>query len=347
MQSTRKSMQHNKQSVTNDDNDNNASNQTQSVPSGVKRYKKGRSFADTLFGKMRYGKDLVTQKWVASLDVLIKQRIFIRMVDLTVKENRRWFAQNRVSIKGDPVPEDLMKEIEMMKYLMKQKDLPSSILKLLNVVEDDVYIYLVLELVDGGDFFGFIHKNHQMMEQEQQNNRMNGSVIQLWELRMRKVFFQIASAITWLHSKNVCHLDISLENALIDSNDNIKIIDFGLSKYFENGQFEMPAKRIGKPRCMSPEIFNIQKFDARLADSWAVGIMLFMMLLGIPPWSFPSENGTIYRMVKAGRIRDVIVYNNKSHMVSNDALDLLNRFFRPEKERIYLTEVLSTSFCKF
>eukprot|EP01084_Bolivina_argentea_P060853 111170_1 len=85
--------------------------------SGVRRYKKGRSFADTLFGKMRYGKDLVTGKWVA------------------IKENRKWFAQNRVSIKGDPVPEDLFKEIEMMKYLMKQPDLPPNILQLVDVVE--------------------------------------------------------------------------------------------------------------------------------------------------------------------------------------------------------------------
>jgi len=283
-------------------------------------------------GKMRYGKDQVTQTWVA------------------IKENRKWFVQNRVSIKGDPVPEDLFKEIETMKYLIKQKDLPCTILKLLNVVEDDVYIYLVLELVDGGDFFGFIHKNHQMMEHVQNKKKKNedgdDDAIKFLE-RMRKVFLQIASAIQWLHSKKVCHLDISLENSLIDGNDNIKIIDFGLAKYFGNGNFQMPAKRIGKPRCMSPEVFNVQIFDARLADSWSVGIMLFMMLLGIPPWSFPSENETIYRMVKAGRIRDVIIYNGKAHMVSNDALDLLNRFFRPERERIYLHEVLEHPFCTF
>lgn len=60
---------------------------------GVRRYKKGRSFADTLFGRMRYGKDIRTNTWVA------------------IKENRKWFAQNKVSIKGDPVPEDLFKEV--------------------------------------------------------------------------------------------------------------------------------------------------------------------------------------------------------------------------------------------
>ena len=265
---------------------------------------------------------------------------------------------------------------------MQQQDLPQHILKLLNVVEDDVYIYLVLELVDGGDFFAFIHNNHQQMEYEknklqkmqQANNKLSTSnaneskqgqnddnnmeedtasisgdlLIENWELRMRKVFYQIATSIKWLHSKQVCHLDISLENALIDNSDNIKIIDFGLAKYFENdSSFKMPAKRIGKPRCMSPEVFNIKLFDARSADSWSVGIMLFMMLLGIPPWNFPSQSETIYRMIKAGRIRDVIVYNNKKGMMSNDALDLLIRFFKPENERIYLDQVLTHPFCAF
>eukprot|EP01084_Bolivina_argentea_P151563 264541_1 len=57
-------------------NNANQSQPSKSQLSGVRRYKKGRSFADTLFGKMRYGKDLVTEEWVA------------------IKENRKWFAQN-------------------------------------------------------------------------------------------------------------------------------------------------------------------------------------------------------------------------------------------------------------
>eukprot|EP00485_Elphidium_margaritaceum_P008408 CAMPEP_0202692412 /NCGR_PEP_ID=MMETSP1385-20130828/6799_1 /ASSEMBLY_ACC=CAM_ASM_000861 /TAXON_ID=933848 /ORGANISM="Elphidium margaritaceum" /LENGTH=346 /DNA_ID=CAMNT_0049347939 /DNA_START=132 /DNA_END=1172 /DNA_ORIENTATION=+ len=298
--------------------------------SGVKRYKKGRSFADTLFGKMRYGKDLVTQQWVA------------------IKENRKWFAQNRVSMKGDPVPEDLFKEIEMMRFLQRQSDTPSHILKLLNVVEDDVYIYLVLELVDGGDFFSFIHSHHQQLHAAitatTTATATTGGVHE-WECRMQRVFLDIARSIKWLHSKCVCHLDISLENTLIDQHDQIKVIDFGLAKFFKTSSFAMPAKRIGKPRCMSPEVFNVQSFDARAADTWSVGIMLFMMLLGIPPWNFPSDTETIFRMIAAGRLRDVIMYNNKRKFMSHAAMDLLIRFLKPENDRIYLDQVLRHPFC--
>ena len=226
---------------------------------------------------------------------------------------------------------------------MQQRDVPINILRLLDVVEDDVYIYLVLELVDGGDFFAFIHAQHQAME----SGTVDISQQKQWEKRMRRVFYQIGTAIKWLHCHNVCHLDLSLENALIDHQDTLKIIDFGLARYFGNGQFAMAPKRVGKPRCMSPEVFMVRPFDARCADSWSVGIMMFMMLLGIPPWNVPSESETIYRMVRAGRIRDVIVYNNKTAMMSKDALDLLIRFLKPQGERIYFDQVLQHPFCSF
>jgi len=246
-------------------------------------------------------------------------------------------------MKGDPVPEDLFAEIKMMQYLMERPNVPINILRLLDVVEDDVYIYLVLELVDGGDFFAFIHSQHQAMESGKVSPKQHDQ----WESRMRRVFYQIGSAIKWLHSHNVCHLDLSLENALIDHQDTLKIIDFGLAQYFGSGRFAMAPKRVGKPRCMSPEVFMVQPFDARCADSWSVGIMLFMMLLGIPPWNVPTESETIYRMVRAGRIRDVIVYNNKTAMMSKEALDLLIRFLKPEGERIYFDQVLQHPFCSF
>jgi len=366
--------------------------------SGVKRYKKGRSFADTLFGKLRYGKDLRTDEWVA------------------IKENRRWFAQNKISIKGEPVPEDLFREIEIHKYLMSQNDLPIHILKLLDVVQDDVFIYLVLELIDGGDFFAFIQNGHQKLKSQMDQEPMNGlttkgivnssdsntmdvdmemenkkekvknsnsnnvhvtktkkrlSAIEEWELKIRQIFKDLVSCVLWMHSKRVCHLDISLENALITKSGVVKIIDFGLAQRFlskrelkemndanedmdsselkqqkdrETEEEFLFNKKCGKSRCMAPEVYHCKKYDARKADTWAVGVMLFMMLLGIPPWSVPHESEMIFRMISAGKIRDVIVFNKKRKLVSNEALDLLIRFFKCEEERILLHDVMSHPF---
>merc|ERR1719242_1598435 len=108
---------------------------------------------------------------------------------------------------------------------------------------------------------------------------MSSEQHQQWECRMRSIFYQLGSAVKWLHSHKVCHLDLSLENALIDQQGNLKVIDFGLARYFGNDCFAMAPKRVGKPRCMSPEVFGNRPYDARCADSWSTGIMLFMMLL--------------------------------------------------------------------
>ena len=171
---------------------------------------------------------------------------------------------------------------------------------------------------------------------------------------------------------------MSLENALIDKQHHIKLIDFGLSKKCftatnananantnanananncnANGngngnvnvsfKFRSGQRRIGKVRCMCPEIYDLQAFDGRFADCWSIGIMLFMMTLGIPPFNMPSETETIFRMIQCGRIRDVIIYNRKMNMISEECLDLLIRFFKQQNERIALNQVLQHPFCR-
>lgn len=316
---------------------------------------------------------------------------------------------------------------------MSQKDVPENILKLLDVVEDDVFIYLILELVDGGDFFSFIQNSHKTIETLDKSNELTDEQRELninyWENRVRPIFNDVIQSISWMHSKHICHLDISLENALIDkSKDIIKIIDFGLAKKVSikdytveidstklkiknqnqqnqqkqqkqqrnsneekinasqniggnNGNdnnnnsnnnennwkrkrnlsekyakwndilirnqenVSMGPKRIGKLRCMAPEVFNLKQFNPFKADTWSIGVMLFMMMLGIPPWNSPDESETIFRMIKAGRIRDVIIYNQRRHLISNQALDLLIRLFKPQSERIHLDFVKLHPFC--
>eukprot|EP01084_Bolivina_argentea_P170937 296177_1 len=327
------------QSINNNDNQS-----MQPKLSGVKRYKKYRSHHDTLFGKLYSGVDVVTGQWVA------------------IKESNKWFARNRLDLRNNPVSEDLFHEIKVMKYLMQQQDLPKTILKLLDVVEDQINIYLILEWV-AGDFFNFIKVHHQKLQTIQKtltdndndskmdDNNINinvsvSNIMKNWEVKMREKFYETVSGIKWLHFKNICHLDISLENTLIDSNGNIRIIDFGVSQYFGNGSFIINGRSMGKSRCMSPEVWYKREFDARLADTWSIGIMLFMVLTGVPLWEFPDESSRFYNIIKAGKMRFAMVYNNQKS-ISKEALDLLIRIFKPETERIYLDQVLKHPFCSY
>lgn len=93
---------------------------------------------------------------------------------------------------------------------------------------------------------------------------------------------------SYLHSRNVAHRDIKLENILIDhSTHNIKIIDFGFSIF-------SPKDRLlnvfcGTPSYMAPEIVQKKEYSGSSVDIWACGIVLYVMLVGTFPFKAAEE----------------------------------------------------------
>lgn len=97
--------------------------------------------------------------------------------------------------------------------LMKRVSHP-NIAKLIDAIETDTQVVLVLELVSGGSAHGFLKSkpNRQISEDE-----------------AKKIFAQLINALSYLHSKCIAHRDIKLENVMLDSQGNVKLIDFGFS----------------------------------------------------------------------------------------------------------------------
>lgn len=102
---------------------------------------------------------------------------------------------------------------------------------------------------------------------------------------------QIVSGLHYAHSNKIVHRDIKLENVLFVSNDpmdlRIKIIDFGLSKYFEKGMRRMNEKQ-GTCYYMAPEV--LKGFYSEKCDLWSVGCLLYILLIGVPPF-FSDTDG--------------------------------------------------------
>ena len=90
-----------------------------------------------------------------------------------------------------------------------------------------------------------------------------------------KYFSQLCGSIMYLHNNNIIHRDLKTANILVDSNDNIKLIDFGVSKILNN-YMKITKSFVGTPYCMSPELLKNVFYDHK-TDIWALGIILYQM----------------------------------------------------------------------
>lgn len=136
-------------------------------------------------------------------------------------------------------------------------------------------------------------------------------------------FYQILDAVNYLHNIGVAHLDLKLENIVLDVNTNvIKLIDFGEACFFKdkNGE-EYSFKGVrGTVQYLPPEALDLLNFKADKTDVWCCGIILYNLFYNLHPWEIARRSESRYRL-------HVNTINNNK----------LNQFIFPEKSEYYTT----------
>ena len=161
-----------------------------------------------------------------------------------------------------------------------------------------------------------------------------------------------------LYQNGVCHRDISLENILVDRYERSLVIDFGMclrvpydgvegvtgpvadASFGTLRRLISPLGACGKPCYIAPEILASQDpFDGFAIDLWAAGVVLFMMLVGHPPWSTAWILDGRFRMIAhEGRLTQVLEVMNCP--LSPSVTDLLQRMLRHDpRDRLSLSSV--------
>lgn len=147
---------------------------------------------------------------------------------------------------------------------------------------------------------------------------------------------------------------MSLENILVDQYKKSIIIDLGMClrvpyANHDGGVIDVsggtmrrlinPQHPCGKPNYISPEVLQSeQAFDGFAIDLWATAVILFIMLVGLPPWEFAREEDPRYRMVVRGGLTRML--RSWDREISPDAADLLQRMLRADpRQRLSLLEV--------
>lgn len=150
-----------------------------------------------------------------------------------------------------------------------------NVLKLIDCNISGDYMWVLLELADGGDLFDKIEPDVGV----------DPEVAQFY-------FQQLTSALYYLHEDcGVAHRDIKPENILLDKNGNLKLADFGLASQFrrKDGSLRISTGQRGSPPYMAPEIIHDDEYYANATDIWSAGVLLFVLITGEIPWGMPVK----------------------------------------------------------
>jgi len=174
---------------------------------------------------------------------------------------------------------DITREIEIMQAVGHHP----NIICLFEVFDEKKTVNLVMELVTGGELFDMIVKRGNYTEKDAANTIVT-----------------LCDALGFLHSKNVVHRDLKPENILIESenSDKIKIADFGLARTCGGGEVMKTA--CGTPGYVAPEILKNKGYDSPAVDMWSVGVILYILLCGFPPF-YEEELPALFEQILHAR----------------------------------------------
>jgi calcium-dependent protein kinase len=207
--------------------------------------------------------------------------------------------------------------------LLKSTDHP-HVIKLYEIFEDQVFIYLIMEECIGGDFF------------ERIVTRVKAKKL-FTEKEAAALFRQILLSVSYCHAHGVCHRDIKPENILFvnrEESSSLKLIDFGLSKVMMDNK--LMKSIVGTPYYMAPEVIK-GEYDTK-CDVWSCGVLLYIMLSGRQPFFGKSDNDIILKIKN---------YNYSFNFpewqqVSEDAKELIKAILVKPEQRPTAQDILQS-----
>ncbi|KAK9758113.1 hypothetical protein RND81_01G208000 [Saponaria officinalis] len=198
-----------------------------------------------------------------------------------------------------------------------------NVVQLHEVMASKTKIYMVLELVDGGELFDIIAKHGKLQEND-----------------ARKYFQQLINAVDYCHSRGVYHRDLKPENLLLDSFGVLKIADFGLSVFSQQVREDgLLHTTCGTPNYVAPEVLTDKGYEGSASDVWSCGIILFVLMAGYLPFDDPNLMA-LYKKIQRADFAFPSCF-------SSGARNLIKRILDPNPStRITLSDILQDKWFK-
>jgi serine/threonine protein kinase len=238
--------------------------------------------------------------------------------------------------------EDPYKEVALLQMFKgKSKNVSDQI----ECIRDENYIYSIMKHY-GEELFNYAGK--------------------LSEVKCQNYFRQIINGVRIMQTMNVCHRDLTLENVLVSPDGVCTIIDFGMSLIYPTAKESFikamynklttkteyacteeddvgdeeqiilmpPQGTCGKKNYIAPEILsNDQPFNGAMVDNWSLGVILFMLLTGRPPFHKASMLDKWYRMIQNNKLREMLSVW-KVEGISDTSIDLLQILLKGSNHKL-------------
>jgi len=213
---------------------------------------------------------------------------------------------DKTALKGKE--DSLENEIKVLRRLKHP-----NIVQLLETYEDKSKVYLVMELVTGGELFDRIVEKGSYTEKDAAD-----------------LIRQVLEAVDYMHEQGVVHRDLKPENLLYycpDEDSKIMISDFGLSKMEDSG---IMATACGTPGYVAPEVLA-QKPYGKAVDVWSIGVISYILLCGYPPFYDESDSYLFAQILKGEFEFDSPYWDD----ISDSAKDFIRRLMCVDVNKRY------------
>lgn len=208
--------------------------------------------------------------------------------------------------------------------LMSELDHP-NVIKIYEAFDHQNKRFIVMEHAAQGDLFEALY-----------GSEANPSQTVMKESKARKLFVQVVSAIRHCHRRGIVHRDIKPENIFLDERGNVKLGDFGLAMRFKpDSAVRQP---VGSLLYASPEVLQHQPYVGPELDVWGLGILLYEMLCGTPPFSADSEQETCDKILRG----DYAI----PKYLSTNAQQLISSMIKISKLRATISDIIKHPWCR-
>ncbi|KAL3627491.1 Calcium-dependent protein kinase 15 [Castilleja foliolosa] len=205
--------------------------------------------------------------------------------------------------------DDMKREVHIMQHLSGQP----NIVEFRGAYEDRMSVHLVMELCGGGELFD------RIIAQGHYSERAASDLCR-----------QVVNVVHHCHFMGVMHRDLKPENFLLSSKDDkamLKATDFGLSVFLEEGKVYRDI--VGSAYYVAPEV--LRRSYGKEIDVWSAGVILYILLSGVPPFWAETEKGIFDAILK----EEVDFESEPWPSISNSAKDLVRKMLTKDPKKRY------------